>query len=258
MAELLGDGADQADGHGSVSSRRRARVLRGLPPRSYRRHMRRSATSGRVGALDHQLDRHRPPDHRRARPRCGARAVCAARLQLDPARPACRLGHGQLLHHVRARLSRASGDRRRRPVHQRARPVPGGRARALLALALGSRDAAATHAAWVAAGLAPDAAQALGRLLEARGRSVELRFRNVMLPRTSTGGLGLFACEHLTPEPMRRPAWLAHPNGAQAIRSCTIAVSDVGPAGRARCADCSARPPSPTPTMWWPRIPATA
>ena len=39
----------------------------------------------------------------------------------------------------------------------------------------------------------------------------------------------MFACEHLTPEPMRRPAWLAHPNGARAIHSCTIAASDPAP-----------------------------
>ena len=99
----------------------------------------------------------------------------------------------------------------------------------LLGLVLGSRDVAATHAAWTAAGLSPDAPKALGRLLEADAGAIELRFRNVLLPRASTAGLGLFACEHLTPEPMRRPAWLAHPNGAKAIRSCTIAVSDVAP-----------------------------
>jgi len=39
----------------------------------------------------------------------------------------------------------------------------------------------------------------------------------------------MFALEHLTPAPMRRPAWLAHPNGARAIRSCTIAASDTAP-----------------------------
>ena len=97
----------------------------------------------------------------------------------------------------------------------------------LLGLVLGSRDVRATHAAWVAAGLAPEAPKALGRLLESDAGEVELRFRNVLVPRDSTAGLSLFACQHLTPEPMRRPAWLAHPNGARAIRSCTIAASDV-------------------------------
>ena len=99
----------------------------------------------------------------------------------------------------------------------------------LLGVVLGSRDVAATHAAWAAAGLEPDPPRDLGRLLEAEGQPIELRFRNVLLPRAATAGLGLFACQHLTPEPMRRPAWLAHPNGARAIRSCTIAVSDVVP-----------------------------
>ena len=47
--------------------------------------------------------------------------------------------------------------------------------------------------------------------------------------RAATGGVGLFACQHLTPEPMRRPAWLLHPNGARGIRSCTIATTDTGP-----------------------------
>ena len=94
---------------------------------------------------------------------------------------------------------------------------------------VGSRDAAATRAAWVAAGASPDEVKALGRLLEGEGGPLELRFRNVMLPRTETGGLGLFACEHLTPAPMRRPAWLAHPNGAKAIRSCTVVASQTAP-----------------------------
>ena len=103
----------------------------------------------------------------------------------------------------------------------------------LLSVALGSRDTAATHAAWQAAGLAPEPPKALGRLLEADGSSIELRFRNVMLAPAAMAGLRLFALEHLTPEPMRRPAWLAHPNGAKAIRSCTIAVSDVAPLAEA-------------------------
>jgi catechol 2,3-dioxygenase-like lactoylglutathione lyase family enzyme len=100
----------------------------------------------------------------------------------------------------------------------------------LLSLALGSADLDATREMWLAAGLEPAEPRALGRLLEAEGAAVELRFRNLMLPRASTSGLSVFALEHLTPEPMRRPAWLAHPNGAVAIRSCTICASDTAPA----------------------------
>ena len=103
----------------------------------------------------------------------------------------------------------------------------------LLGLAFGSADLGATHAAWLTAGLEPAPPQALGRLLEADGAAVELRFRNVMLPRSATAGVGMFALEHLPPEPMRRPAWLAHPNGALAIRACTICAGDTAPVAAA-------------------------
>ena len=107
------------------------------------------------------------------------------------------------------------------------------KAEGLLGVVLGTRDAAATYATWDRAGLRPNEPRALGRLLERDRGGVELRFRNVLLPRDSTGGISLFACEHLTPEPMRQPAWLTHPNGAKAIRSCTIVVSDVAPLAQA-------------------------
>jgi catechol 2,3-dioxygenase-like lactoylglutathione lyase family enzyme len=93
----------------------------------------------------------------------------------------------------------------------------------LLAIALRSEDARATRAAWQAAGLVPDEVAALGRRLEP---DTELRFENVRLAPEATGGVPLFACAPLTPGPMRRPEWLAHPNGAQAIASVTVAVDD--------------------------------
>jgi catechol 2,3-dioxygenase-like lactoylglutathione lyase family enzyme len=93
----------------------------------------------------------------------------------------------------------------------------------LLALALRSTDARATQEAWQAAGLAPAEVAALGRQLEP---DTELRFENVMLPPEATGGAALFACAALTPEAMRQPAWLAHPNGAQGIASVTVAAED--------------------------------
>jgi catechol 2,3-dioxygenase-like lactoylglutathione lyase family enzyme len=107
------------------------------------------------------------------------------------------------------------------------------RGEGLLGVALGSRDAAGTHAAWAAAGLAPAAPRALGRLLEADGAPLDLRFSNVMLGTVATAGVSLFACQHLTPDLLRRPAWLAHPNGARRIRSCTIVADDPGPVAEA-------------------------
>jgi len=98
------------------------------------------------------------------------------------------------------------------------------RGEGLLGIVVASRDAARTREAWVEAGAAPREVKALARLLESEDGPIELRFANVLLPMASTGGLNLFACQHLTPEPMRKPAWLLHPNGARAIRSCTVAV----------------------------------
>lgn len=103
----------------------------------------------------------------------------------------------------------------------------------LLGVALGSRDADGTHAAWTAAGLGPAAPRELGRLLEAEEGPLGLRFRNVMLGTEATAGVGMFASEHLTPGLLRRPAWLAHPNGARRIRSCTVVADDPGPVGEA-------------------------
>ena len=95
----------------------------------------------------------------------------------------------------------------------------------LVSLALRTADAHATHAAWQAAGLAPAAVAALGRRLEP---ATELRFENVMLAPEATHGAALFACAALTPELMRQPAWLRHPNGARGIASVTVAVEDPG------------------------------
>jgi hypothetical protein len=94
----------------------------------------------------------------------------------------------------------------------------------MMALALHSTDAAATRSAWQEAGLASDVCD-LGSVLEPE---TELRFTNVKLPPAATGGVPLFACVHLTPEPMRQPAWLEHPNGTVGIASVTVTVDEPG------------------------------
>ena len=98
-----------------------------------------------------------------------------------------------------------------------------------LGLAVRSRDAAGTAEAWAARGLEPAEPRQLGRVLESGQGPQELGFCNVMLDRQATVGLGLFAVEHLTPELLRQPAWLQHPNGARRLRSCTVVVDDTGP-----------------------------
>jgi hypothetical protein len=99
----------------------------------------------------------------------------------------------------------------------------------LLGIALATSDADATAAAWRAAGLGSAKAGPLMRLLESETPPVELRFANVMLDPAERAGLNLFACAHLTPGPMRRQAWLRHPNGAVAIRGITVIADDVEP-----------------------------
>ena len=94
----------------------------------------------------------------------------------------------------------------------------------MMALALHSTDAEATSSAWQEAGLASDVCD-LGRLVEPE---TELRFRNVKLAPEVTGGVPLFACAHLTPEQMRQPDWLEHPNGTVGIASITVAVDEPG------------------------------
>ncbi len=99
----------------------------------------------------------------------------------------------------------------------------------LMGLALGTSDAARTAQAWRAAGLASAQTAALSRLLESGDEPIELRFENVILEAAERTALGIFACHHLTPGPMRRPAWLRHPNGASRIAGVTVVADDIEP-----------------------------
>jgi catechol 2,3-dioxygenase-like lactoylglutathione lyase family enzyme len=94
----------------------------------------------------------------------------------------------------------------------------------MMALALLSTDAEATRSAWHDVGLESQLCD-FGGVLEPE---TELRFKNVRLAPEATGGVPLFACAHLTPEPMRQPDWLAHPNGTIGIASVTVAVEEPG------------------------------
>jgi rhodanese-related sulfurtransferase len=96
----------------------------------------------------------------------------------------------------------------------------------MLGVALGTTDATVTAEAWRMHDLASQGPNALSRLLELPGGSVEPRFRNVLLPLEATGGLRLFACQHLTPALLRQPGWIRHANGALALMSCTIVAPD--------------------------------
>ncbi len=67
----------------------------------------------------------------------------------------------------------------------------------------------------------------LQRLLEGQDGDETLQFKNIHLPSDLTPGLKTFACQHLTPEKLRRPAWLSHPNGANGITEVTIVMESL-------------------------------
>jgi catechol 2,3-dioxygenase-like lactoylglutathione lyase family enzyme len=92
----------------------------------------------------------------------------------------------------------------------------------LMGLAFASDDPAATKARLEALGLHPDGPKDLKRSLELPEGDVLPEFRLLFLPKAETPDLSAFVCCHLTPELVRRPAWLDHTNGAQRLLGMTI------------------------------------
>ena len=88
----------------------------------------------------------------------------------------------------------------------------------------GSAENAA--AALAALGLHPSEPRALGRQLELPEGTVVPRFSLLTLPPEETPALDCFLCGHLTPELVRRPEWLAHPNGVTGLRSVHVLVEE--------------------------------
>lgn len=103
----------------------------------------------------------------------------------------------------------------------------------LLNVVLATRDADAMSR-WLRE-LSPNAkdAQSLQRLLELDDGEELLDFRYVYIPPELTPGLQTFASQHLTPEKVRRPAWLSHPNGARSITEVTVVMENLAGVGEA-------------------------
>ena len=81
-------------------------------------------------------------------------------------------------------------------------------------------------AALSALGLSPSAPRALGRQLELPEGTAVPRFTLVALPPADTPALDCFVCGHLTPELVRRPEWLVHPNGAVGLLRVHVLAED--------------------------------
>ena len=72
--------------------------------------------------------------------------------------------------------------------------------------------------------LHPSEPRPLARQIELPGGTVLPRFSLISMPPDETPGLDSFLCSHLTPTLMRRPEWLAHPNGAIGLRAVHVLV----------------------------------
>jgi hypothetical protein len=89
-------------------------------------------------------------------------------------------------------------------------------------------------AALLERGLHPSELHALGRQMELAAGPVIPRFGLIGLAAEDTPGLpDSFVCAHLTPELMRRPEWLVHPNGADGLRGIHVLVEHTAPLLRA-------------------------
>jgi catechol 2,3-dioxygenase-like lactoylglutathione lyase family enzyme len=85
------------------------------------------------------------------------------------------------------------------------------------------------RAGLASAGLNPSEPRPLSRRIELPEGTVEPSFSLIALPPEETPGLDCFICAQLTPELMRRPEWLRHPNGAERIIGIHVLVAETAP-----------------------------
>jgi catechol 2,3-dioxygenase-like lactoylglutathione lyase family enzyme len=97
---------------------------------------------------------------------------------------------------------------------------------ALANVALGTDGADLAHAAWTKAGLNPEPIIAFDRGVDIAGKQERAAFRIVRLPHEARPGVGLFVCNHLTPQFVYRPEWQRHANTATGISHITIVAAE--------------------------------
>ena len=101
------------------------------------------------------------------------------------------------------------------------------RGEGLMGMAFSTTTAKEGYQRLRAMGLDPAEPRDLTRNFELPEGWLKPRFRMVFLPESAAPGLmALLLLEPLTPELIRRPDWLSHPNGARGLRAITAIVDD--------------------------------
>lgn len=96
----------------------------------------------------------------------------------------------------------------------------------VMAVAFHTEDGAATHQALLRKGVAALPPQSVTRSIGAEPKPVRAALSMVRLPEDALVGLSAFVAQHLSPEAVRQPGWMDHPNGAVGIDSLTLVVDD--------------------------------
>ena len=101
----------------------------------------------------------------------------------------------------------------------------------LNAVVFGTEDAAATHGAMHAAGVAAREPLAFSRPVETASGPRDASFRTVNLPDGTVPGGRAYFCQHCTRDLVWRDEWRRHPNGVVGVGSIVVAARDPGGAG---------------------------
>jgi len=97
----------------------------------------------------------------------------------------------------------------------------------LSGVAFNAKSARESYAAGKASGLGIEPPRHLNRKLVLPERTLDLHFETVMLSHDLYPGLThANLCEHLTPDQLRQPGWLDHPNGALGFGKLVGVVTD--------------------------------
>ena len=97
----------------------------------------------------------------------------------------------------------------------------------LMGIAFGTTGAEQSRVSLAAAGLHPTPLRPLTRDFELPEGTLPVSFELCFLPREETPGLmHVVICGHLTPERLRRPEWLLHPNGAKSVTGLVAVAPD--------------------------------